>query len=96
MIPTLESYWHGPDTEDRRIAYAEEYEPQKDVLGPAAAETHRRIVAVASAFESATALELLGKYSSGWRPGKGGRGSSARPATTACHSTNPTTSARRP
>lgn len=68
MLPSLESYWTGPDETDRRLAYAEEFEPQKDILESNAAETHRRICAVVAAFEGATAIVLPGRYSSGWRP----------------------------
>lgn len=68
MLPTLESFWTGPDETDRRLTAAEEYEQAKDALEANAAETHRRICAVASAFEGATAIVLPGRYSSGWRP----------------------------
>jgi len=67
MQPTLDSFWKGSDTTDRRVKYKDEYEARKDELEANAADTHRRICAVIAHYESRHGDRLPGRYSSGWR-----------------------------
>lgn len=58
-------YWSGPDKEDRRIKFADQFLPEYQANGD---ETQRRIAAVVVAFQADTGILLPEGYSSGWRP----------------------------
>ena len=68
MIPTIESFWQGPDAEDRRKTHAKEYALHSSELEGAAAGLHPRICAVVTAYEAEHGPTLPGRYASGWRP----------------------------
>lgn len=59
------NYWNGPDEEDRREVYAEDFKPEYQTNGD---DVQRRISAVETAFRSETQVTLPEGYSSGWRP----------------------------
>ena len=57
-------YFNGPDEEDRRVAYAEEFTPEHQANGD---DVQRRIGAVIVAFQAETGVDLPPGYASGWR-----------------------------
>lgn len=64
-MTTQWDYWNGPDTVDRRTAYAKVFLPEYQANGD---DAQRRINAVATAFYGETSLALPDGYASGWRP----------------------------
>lgn len=59
------NYWNGPDEEDRRETYVEQFKPEYQASGD---DVQRRIAAVETAFRAETQVELPEGYASGWRP----------------------------
>lgn len=58
-------FWNGPDLEDRRIKYADEFKPEYQENGDL---VQRKIAAVVQAFLGETQIALPEGYASGWRP----------------------------
>ena len=58
-------YWSGPDEQDRRERYAEEFTPELQANGD---DVQRRIAAVEVAYLAAGGTPLPEGYASGWRP----------------------------